>query len=720
MNQDKPIFLTVDRIAERVALLTIDVPGEKQNTLKPEFEEQFDTVWTKIEGSDVTAVVIVSGKDDSFIAGADIEMIRAMQSAEDAERRSRGGQAAFLRIERSKVPVVAAIHGACLGGGLELALACHARIASDDQATKLGLPEVQLGLLPGAGGTQRLPRTVGVEQALDLMLTGKQISSRRAKKIGLVDDVVPRSILVQAAVAKATALAETDRKPAFIKDLADPKALRELAVSGNVAGRMLVFDQAEKSVRKTAGDHYPAPYRILEAVRVGLEKGVEAGYEAESKKFGELAITDVARRLIDVFFATTELKKDHGTTKKNVRPRPLNRIGVLGAGIMGHGIGYVTAAQAGLPVRLRDIDERSIGRGLANIRSIADARVSKKRLTPAERDRLMNQISGTTDLSGFSRCDLIVEAVFEDLDLKHRVLQQVEAVCKDDAVFGSNTSSIPIARIAEGSARPERVVGMHYFSPVHKMPLLEVIRTQKTDDVAIATAVDLGRRQNKTVIVVNDGVGFYTTRVLAPYMNEAAWLLSEGVPVETIDEAARMFGFPVGPITLLDEVGIDTADKIARIMHAEFGDRMRPPPGLDALVRDGRTGRKGGRGFYTYDAKKKVVDRSVYDVLGVDRRVRRKHHDLDEVAARLSLAMVTESIRCLSDGILRSPRDGDVGAIFGLGFPPFTGGPFHYADHVGAAVLNRRIRSLADRFGARFAPPQMLTDRARSGHRFYQ
>lgn len=725
-------ILSTDKRPDGVAVVWIDVPGASQNTLVEGLREEMAASLAALrEDAAVRGIVIASKKKGSFIAGADIRMIQGITTASLAEERSRLAQAAFDELEASPKPIVAAIDGACLGGGLELALACQARIATTDRKTKLGLPEVQLGLLPGAGGTQRLPERVGLEAALDLLLTGKQVDGKKAKKLGLVDEVVPPSILIEAAARMALVLADTpheaprtfrERLAALgesLGELADPDVLKELAIARNPAGRKIVFDQAEKALEKKAGPHYPAPYKILEAVRIGLEKGRKAGLEAEAKRFGELAATDVSRRLIEIFFATTELKKENGTARPDLQPKTITKVGVLGAGIMGHGIAWVTASQARIPVRLRDRDAASVGKGLRAVRELADERVARRRMSEPERDRLMATVTGSTGYEGMKGAEIVVEAVFESLEVKHAVLKETLAACGDDVIFASNTSSLPIGKIAAGSPRPERVIGMHYFSPVAKMPLLEIIRHPGTSDEVVVTAVELGKKQGKTVIVVNDGVGFYTSRILAPYMNEASWLLAEGVPVEDIDRAAKRFGFPVGPITLLDEVGIDTAEKVGHIMHAAFGDRLAPPPGLEKLIADGRTGRKGNKGFYRYEGgKKKDVDASVYGVLGLEPQKTGKQ-DLDALGERLGLAMVCEAIRCFGEGILRSPRDGDIGAIFGLGFPPFRGGPFHYADSLGPAELLRRVRALADQYGQRWAPPELLIDRAKSGVRFY-
>lgn len=718
--------ITLHVRADGVAVVTIDQPGEAQNTLRAESTGQFHALLDTIEADDaIRAVVVISGKEDSFVAGADIEMIRAVESAAEATQLSRDGQAAFARLEALRVPVVAAIHGACLGGGLELALACDARVASEEKATAFGLPEVMLGLVPGAGGTQRLPRLIGIAAALDLALTGKRLNARRAKKAGLIDEVVARAILLDVAVKRALGLAaRSDKKPRSGRPF--PSALtaagaQEIALERNPLGRRVLFQQARKRLLAQSRGNYPAPERILEAMQEGYKRGIEAGYEAEARAFGELAMTRECEGLMSLFRGITALKKDSGVAS-DAAPRDVERVGVLGAGLMGAGVAYVTVQSADIDVRLKDRDDEGLARGLAAINSIYRKRVSRRRMRRTEAQRQMARITSTTDYSGFEGCDVVIEAVFEDLALKHRLLKDVEAVAPD-AIFASNTSSIPIAKIAAAAARPENVIGMHYFSPVEKMMLLEVIVTPDTSDEVTATAVALGKAQGKHVIVVGDGAGFYTSRILAPYINEAAWAISEGVPIEVVDEALMDWGFPVGPVTLLDEVGIDVASKIAPILEEAFGARMAAPGTAERLIADGRLGRKSGKGFYRYDkpakkGAKKPVDESVYGLLevtpsaaGVDR---------EALAERIGLMMVNEAVRCLEEGILRSPRDGDIGAVFGLGFPPFTGGPFRYVDQVGASYVVDRLRAFEATHGERFAPAPMLVDMAGRSARFFE
>jgi 3-hydroxyacyl-CoA dehydrogenase/enoyl-CoA hydratase/3-hydroxybutyryl-CoA epimerase len=398
-----------------------------------------------------------------------------------------------------------------------------------------------------------------------------------------------------------------------------------------------------------------------------------------------------------------------------VKPRPVEPVGVLGGGLMGSGIAYVTAANAGLPVRMRERDDAAAGKGLASVRQVLDERVKKRQLTSLERDERMRHVTATTDWSGFAGVDLVIEAVFEDLALKQEMVRAFEAV-NPTGIFASNTSSIPITRIAEASKHSETVLGMHYFSPVHKMPLLEIIVTERTSPEATATAVAVGKKQGKTVIVVRDGPGFYTSRILAPYMNEAAHLLVEGAKIEDIDHALAEFGFPVGPITLLDEVGIDVGAKVAHILEDAFGERMKAPAALSDVVKAGRLGRKNKKGFYTYGEKEKKVDETAYDLLPGGRS--RKSIAHDEIRERVVLQMVNEAIRCLGEGILRSARDGDIGAVFGLGFPPFRGGPFRYADKLGAKDLLARLERLRARHGARFEPAPLIEQHAASGKPF--
>ncbi|MEZ4365744.1 MAG: fatty acid oxidation complex subunit alpha FadJ [Kofleriaceae bacterium] len=718
-----------------VAILTMDVPGEAVNALSPRLAAELDAALTAVERDPaVRAVVLRSSKPGCFVAGADLKVLDTITTAAEAEQLSRDGQAGLQRLADLDKPVVAAIHGACLGGGLELALACHARIADDDRATKLGLPEVQLGLIPGAGGTQRLPRLVGIAAALDLILTGKQIDGRRAARLGLVDEACPAALLVAVATTRARSLAAaraaappstSARLGAALAQLRatlfDRAELTGLVLEENPLGRKVLFEQARKQLLAKTHGLYPAPERALDAVRIGASDP-DAGYAAEARAFGELLVSPVARELMGLFFATTALKKDPGTDDPKVRARPVEQIAMLGAGLMGAGIAYVSA-NAGLAVRLRDKDDAGLGRGLAYVREIVDGRVRRKRLTARAGDELMARISPTTTAAGLAQAQVVIEAVFEDVALKHQVVREVEAAVGPETIFASNTSTIPITTIARASRRPETVIGMHYFSPVHKMPLLEVIVTERTAPWVTATCVELGKRQGKTVIVVRDGVGFYTSRILGPYVNEAMHVLAEGAPIEAIDAALVAFGFPVGPIKLVDEVGLDVAAKAGAVVQRAFGDRLQAPPGLERLIADGRFGRKASKGFYRYPPagarrgdRTRGVDPAVYTVLGLTPA---DAPPAEALARRCWLQMVNEAAHCFGEGVLRSARDGDIGAVFGLGFPPLRGGPFRWADAYGIARLVDDLDEHAARLGGRFAPAPVLRAMAGSGKTFH-
>ena len=700
-----------------VLVVSIDIPGESVNTVSLALSREFEALFEEIYAdASIRAVVLTSGKPDNFIAGADIEQFTEFHAAADGERTSREGQRLLDRLATLRVPAVAAIHGACLGAGLEIALACRYRIATEHPKTVLGLPEVQLGIIPAMGGTQRLPRLVGLQNALSMILEGRNIRPKKALQMGLVDEMVHPAILREVAVARAQELAEGKRQPSQ-----GPKKRGASAtlLDGTPIGRALVFRKARERVIEKTHEHYPAPLAALDVVRLGYEKGMEAGLEEEARRFGELAMTDVSRELVFLFFATTTLKKDPGVDAV-VPPEPLEvrKIGVLGAGFMGAGITSV-AVQQGTLVRLKDTDTARVGKGLAAVREVVRERLTKRQITRPQFDDYMSLVGGTTEYTGFGNVDLVIEAVFEDLDLKHRVLREAEPLLPERAIYASNTSTIPIARIAEAARRPERVLGMHFFSPVHKMPLLEVIVTEETEPEATVTAVAYGKRLGKTVIVVNDGPGFYTTRTLGAYMNEAGILLQEGATIECIDEALVDFGFPVGPITLLDEVGIDVGGKVGRVLFDAFGARMTPAEGMRRVVEEGRTGRKGRRGFFLYDGngKKGNVDVSVYDAFGGRRA--QSAVDEDEIVRRCVLSLVNEAAHCLGEGILRSPRDGDVGAVFGIGFPPFRGGPFRYVDASGAAAIVRQLEALHARFAPRFEPAPLLVEMASGNRRFY-
>jgi 3-hydroxyacyl-CoA dehydrogenase / enoyl-CoA hydratase / 3-hydroxybutyryl-CoA epimerase len=696
-----------------VAVVTFDLPGEPVNKLNAAVKVEFEALLIRLrDDAAIRAMVLISGKPDSFIAGADLEEFTALTTRTEAERLSFEGQEMVSRVETLPKPVVAAIHGTCLGAGLELALACHYRVATDHPKTMLGLPEVQLGLLPAAGGCQRLPRLIGLRPALDMILTGKSERAAKAYRLGLVDELVPPSILKSVGIAAAERLAEkgvTRRMP--------KAGLSERLLERTPAGRRLIYRAARKQVEEKTGRHYPAPLAALEAIRVGLEHGIAAGLQQEHHAFGDLAVGDVSRKLVQIFFASTALKKDDGIPAGSAVPRQIRRLAIVGSGFMGAGIAGTAVLNVEVDTRLKDADLSRVGKGLHAASGILKERLTRRRLTRPQYERLSALLSGGADYGGFKRADLVIEAVFEDLDVKRQVLAEVEAVTRPDAIFASNTSTIPIRDIAARATRPERILGMHFFSPVEKMPLLEVIPTDATSAEAIVTAVRFGRRMGKTVIVVRDSPGFWVNRILSPYLNEAALLLEEGVPIELIDGSMTSWGFPVGPIALLDEVGLDVAQKASKVMYEAFGERMKPATALGRLLGATRFGRKNGRGFYRYhNGHKSGVDDSVYPLLGV-----RPSDDIAPwtVERRLVYAMLNEAADACANQVVRSARDGDLGAVYGIGFPAFRGGPLRMIDDVGAGRVVDVLRELQSQHGDRFAPAESLVEMANRGARYY-
>ena len=692
---------------DHVGVITIDVPGEKMNTLKAEFVPQIKAVLVEARSNaQLAGLVFISGKKDNFIAGADISMIANCQTATEAEALALQGQEVMALLAALPFPVVAAIHGACLGGGLELALACDARICSLDDKTRLGLPEVQLGLLPGSGGTQRLPRLIGVQQALPLMLTGKQLRAKQALKLGIVDDAVPQSILLE------TAIARVHQGKGARRSL----SRRDRLLQGPIARQALFALAQRQTLSKTQGN-YPATERILQVVRIGLEQGSAAGYAAEARAFGQLAMTSESAALRSVFFASTALKKE---AMADAAPRTLQQIGVLGGGLMGGGIASVTALKAHLPVRIKDINLNGVNHALQYSWDALTQRVKRRQMTTAQRQQQMARISGGIDYQGFSQRDLVIEAVFEDLALKQQMVSEIENHCLPHTIFASNTSSLPIGDIAAQAQRPENIIGLHYFSPVDKMPLVEVIPHAATSAETLATTVQLARQQGKTAIVVADRPGFYVNRILAPYINEAMRCLLEGEPIEHIDRALVKFGFPVGPLQLLDEVGIDVGSKISPILEHAYGPRFSAPEAVNAILADGRKGRKNRKGFYLYQRSRwsttRKADTSIYRLINVKPQAKQS---AEQIAERCVLMMLNEAVRCLDEAVIRSARDGDIAAVFGIGFPPFLGGPFRYLDRRGAGDIVNSLNSLIQQHGERFAPSAALLTRSEQPMNFY-
>lgn len=687
--------------------VTFDRPGEKVNVLSGKILEQLDRLLDEIAGrEDVRGVVFRSAKAGMFIAGMDVDEIASVPDAYKAAEGARYGQAVFQKVADLPVPSAAMIGGTCLGGGTELALACTFRTAADDDKVQIGLPETQIGIIPGFGGCQRLPRRVGLLPAVDMILAGKRLDGKRALKIGLVDKVVPAAYLERETLAL---LVGGPRKPPT-----RPLFWR-LADQAGPVRRFLLGKVRKKTAEKVSPEAYPAPFRALEAIDAAFSMPLAQGLDLEARIVGELVPTRTAKNLIWLFKSQTALKKDAGGV--TAAPRKVRRLGVLGAGIMGGGIAQL-AADKRIPVRLKDIRYDAILTAYRTAGKVWGDRVKRRRMTAREAASRMAFIAPTLDDTGFSRVDLVIEAVVEDLGVKQKVLAAMENVLSERAVFASNTSTLPITEIAGRARRPERVVGMHFFNPVHRMPLVEVIAGQRTAPEAVATVHALAIEMGKTPVVVRDAPGFLVNRILMLYLNEAMRLLGEGVRIEAADRAMESFGMPLGPFALMDQVGLDTGKHAAGVLEAAFGKRIGGSGNLlAAMVGGGRLGVKNGKGFYKYAGGKTAApDPEIYAMAGSPPA---RELPVETLQERMVLAMVNEAAMCLEDGIVREPLDVDVAMVMGTGFPPFRGGLLRYADAVGIPVLVDRLSRLADGQGERFRPSGLLREMVRGEKRFY-
>jgi len=688
--------------------VVFDRPGDKVNLLTPEILEDLGDLLDSVRGrEDVRGLLFKSAKPDCFIAGMDVEVIASFTDAFKAAEGARFGQIVFQKIADLPVPSAVAIGGTCLGGGTELALACTVRVASDSKKTKIGLPETQLGIIPGFGGTQRLPRLVGLVGSLDLILTGKQLDAKRAWRAGLVDLVVPEEYLERETIKlMQKAAGGLRRKRSWGARLVE--ALPPL--------RRFVIQKANKATSEKVGpESYPAPFRALEAIEAAFAMPLAQGLDLEARIVGELVPTRTSKNLIWIFKSQSALKKDAGGIV--ALPRKVRRTAVLGAGIMGGGIAQLVADR-GIPVRLRDVRGEALLTAMRQAAKIWKEQVDRKRLTPREMRQKLGFIAPTLDESGFSRVDLVLEAVVENLEVKQKVLAAMEDRIPDRAVFASNTSTLPISDIAARAVRPERVVGLHFFNPVHRMPLVEVIAGQRSSPESVATVHAFARELGKVPVVVRDAPGFLVNRILMLYFNEALRLLAEGVTIEDADAAMLGFGMPMGPFALMDEIGLDTCQHAAAVLEGAFGKRIgAATPILQPLVGAGRLGKKNGKGFYHYrQGQKTRADASAAKLASKGQPLKLPVETLQE---RMVLAMANEAAVCLEDGVVREPRDVDIAMVFGTGFPPFRGGLLRYADSVGTAVLVDRLARLADAHGERFRPAALLRDMVREERRFY-
>ena len=689
--ETRPSVTFIPADATGVARIVIDRPGDPVNAIDVRLMEDLATAIAAARNAAPRGLVISSGKDGQFVAGADLSLLRGT-SQSDIEKASRAMQRVLNDLAELPFVTVAAINGPALGGGLEIALACDTRIAADAPNVRVGLTETRLGLIPAAGGTQRLPRLIGLPRALDMILTARQLAPKRALRAGVVDEVVHPAVLLRAATDHAAR--DKKRKPT------GGATLVERAVTNVAPARAVALRQARSRTLAETKGRYPAPLAAIDAVAIGLARGIDAGLDAEARAFGELAIGETGRSLTALVMLT--LRQRRAAFEGLGKPRAIANVGVVGLGFMGSGIAQAAAA-SGLNVRARDRDAAAVAKGLSQVRTLTTEAAKKGVFERREATRIVGRVTGGPDLSGFHNADLVIEAVFEEIATKRRVIAELEQVLRPEAVIATNTSALPIAEIAREARLPERIVGMHFFSPVHKMPLIEIVRPATADADAVATAVAAAIALGKTPIVVSDGPGFYTTRVLSTMIGEAFTMLSEGDSIEAIDRAMTAFGWPVGPLQLVDEVGLEVAGHAGETVAKARG--ITAPTIVQQLVAAGFKGKHKGGGFYLYDGKRRRPNPRVRELLGAP-----TFPGAGDIAERLTFTFVNEAVRCLDEGVLRSPGEGDLGAVLGLGFPPFLGGPFRYADMQRQRVVTALERLAASR-GDRLAPTESLRSR---------
>lgn len=688
-----------------IATLCLDLEDSNVNVLSSEVLRSLEVKLQELkESKDIKLLQITSAKEGIFIAGADIAEIEDLRDEEEAYEKVREGQKILSHIAALPFPTLSVIDGACLGGGLELALCCDYRLCTQSSKTKIGLPEVNLGVLPGFGGTQRLKRLTGLSKALELILGGKILNGKKAEKLGVVDACVPQGYL------------EFKQKSFIELILTNPNKILEKRQRGSLMDRFLpqlVFSYARKNVFAKTKNKYPAAIAVLDLFEKTKNKEVEEGLEFEARAFAKLAITDISKNLIGLFYASEALKKESGV-KRKVNPISVNMINVIGAGVMGSGIVFQFSKIDKL-VRMKLRRYEQAAQALKSIQKVYDAILKRHRLTVPEINMKMGHITYTTEFDGFNNCDLALEAIVEDTQAKQELYTQLEEIMDDKAIIASNTSSLSISMLSEKMKHPERFVGMHFFNPVPRMPLVEIIPGKKTSSKTIATVVSLAKEAGKTPVVVGDCAGFLVNRILLPYINESVRMFEEGADFEKIDRLILDFGMPMGPFVLADEVGLDVGYKVAKVLEGAYGERMKVSSILDRVYQQMQLlGKKSGKGFYIHSGKKREVNAEVKALV-----FSKRQFDEQEIIDRAILIMINEAAMCLQEGVVDNAQYLDMAMVMGTGFPPFRGGLLRYADSLGIHSIVIRLETLAKNYGVRFEPAKLLIDMAKNKKTFY-
>lgn len=698
-----------------VGLLTFDTPEKKVNTLGRTVLMELSELVTQLEArSDLTGLLFRSGKPGQFIAGADLNELAALATAtrEQVLAAVQVGHQLFSRISHLPFPVVALVDGACMGGGTELILSMDERIVSNSATTKIALPEVNVGLIPGWGGTQRLPRLIGLHSSIEMITSGEGLNAKSAVAKGLAFDVVPAEKLLDEGKRVLSLMRAGDRWKQTRQKRSQPLGL---------SADQLAFATAvsEGAVMGKTKGQYPAPMAALRAIKNGINLPLEEGLKVEQETSLDVVGSTISANLIGVFFMNTKVGRDPGWSGTAAKGRVVQRVGVLGSGQMGSGIA-TAHARRGVPAVMVDVDNARIAEGIGRARKVVEGRIQIGRATTNDLADMLSLLNTSTSIQVFSDCDVVVEAITENEALKTQTYRELASILKPDAILASNTSTISITRMAEAAPHPERFIGMHFFYPVDRMQLVEVIRGAKTDDETVVTIVDLAKRIGKTPIVMKDCPGFLVNRILLPYMNEATMLLCEGASMDDIDAAATKFGMPIGPIALHDLVGLDTALYAGQVVATAYKDRALMCPLLAELVAAKRLGQKSGAGFRSFTGKKgKPVADAAFTPFLEKHRTNNKAFTRDEITERIFLPMLLEATRCLEESIVAEPAHVDLGLLLGIGFPAFRGGILHWCDNEGAGRIVQKLEAYAE-LGKRFEPTESVLQLAQTGRRFFE